>query len=64
MCMTRMKCCFYLCGPSFKNANNENMIMYVFTHELIIIIGHLASRQLGLPQVVMDWGADITPMNT
>lgn len=36
--------------------------MYVFTH--VIIIDHLASRRLGLPQVVMDWGADITPTNT
>ncbi len=55
----------FLCGLSFKNINNENMIMYIFTYVLIIIIiNHLASSQLGLPQVVMDWGADITPTNT
>lgn len=38
--------------------------MYVFMHVIIIIIDHLACKRLGLPQVVMDWGADITPTNT
>ena len=37
--------------------------MIVFQH-MIIIMDHLSSRRLGLPQVVMDWGADITPTNT
>lgn len=46
-----------------KNVNYGNVIMYVFT-QVIVIIDHLASRRLGLPQVVMDWGADITPTNT
>lgn len=53
---------FCLCGLDFKEVNKDNIIMYVFTH--VIIIDHLASRRLGLPQVVMDWGADITPTNT
>lgn len=50
----------------FKNVDNENMILYVSMHVIIIIIiiNHLASKRLDLPQVVMDWGADITPTNT
>lgn len=46
----------------FGNVDDENMVTYVSMH-VIIIINHLASRQLDLPQVVMDWGADILPIN-
>lgn len=57
----------FTCGLTFNNVKNENMIMYVSMHVIIIIIiiiDHLASKRLALPQVVMDWGADITPTNT